>query len=49
MAQQPLGNQGLFVEVSRPHPDTPLSVGLLWTRDQPVEETSTCQHIIITR
>jgi hypothetical protein len=26
------------------HKDTPQSVGLLWTSDQPVAETSTWQH-----
>jgi hypothetical protein len=32
-------------EASRSHSlDTPHSVGLLWTRDQPVAETSTWQH-----
>ena len=31
------------------HNDTPLSVGLLWTRDQPVAETSTWQHTTFTR
>jgi hypothetical protein len=31
-----------FVDASRSHTlDTPRSVGLLWTRDQPVAETST--------
>ena len=30
-----------FVEASRSHSDTPQSVGLLWTSDQPVAETST--------
>jgi hypothetical protein len=29
--------------------DTPQSVGLLWTRDQPVAETSTWQHTTLTR
>jgi hypothetical protein len=29
---------------SRSHSDTPHSVGLLWTSDQPVAETSTWQH-----
>jgi hypothetical protein len=34
-----------FVEASRSHTsDTPQSVGLLWTRDQPDSETSTWQH-----
>ena len=36
-----LVNLGLFYEVSRSHSDTPQSVGLLWTSDQPVAETST--------
>jgi hypothetical protein len=36
MAQQPLTGQGLLiVEASRSHTDTPHSVGLLWTSDQP--------------
>jgi hypothetical protein len=42
MAQQPPVGQGLpTVEASRSHSDTPHSVGLLWTRDRPVAETST--------
>jgi hypothetical protein len=42
MAQQPLLGQGpLIIEASRSHSDTPHSVGLLWTSDQPVAETST--------
>ena len=28
--------------------DTPQSVGLLWTSDQPVAETSTLQHTTLT-
>jgi hypothetical protein len=39
----------LTVEVSRTHSDTPHSVGLLWTNDQPVAETSTWQHTTLTR
>ena len=35
----------LILEVLRSHSDTPHSVGLLWTSDQLVAETSTCQHI----
>jgi hypothetical protein len=35
---------GLFFEVPRSH-----SVGLLWTSDRPVAETSTWQHTILTR
>jgi len=42
MTQQPLVGQGLLiVEASRSHSDTPHSVGLLWTSDQPYTETST--------
>ena len=42
MSQQPPVDQGLLiVEYSRSHSDTPHSVGLLWTSDQPVAETST--------
>jgi hypothetical protein len=43
VAQQPLLGQGLLIiEVSRSHTsDTPHTVGLLWTSDQPVAETST--------
>jgi hypothetical protein len=45
MAQQPLVGQGLLIiETSRSHSDTPQSVGLLWTSDQPDAETSTRQH-----
>ena len=40
----PVG-QGLIIrEVSRSHSDTPQSVGLLWTGDQLVAETSPSQH-----
>jgi hypothetical protein len=39
-----------FVKVSWPHTlDTPQSVGLLWTRDQLVAETSTWQHTTVTK
>ena len=34
-AQLPLVGQGfLIIEASRPHSDTPHSLGLLWTNDQ---------------
>ena len=33
----------------RSHSDTPHSVGLLWTRDQPDVETSTWQHTTLAR
>jgi hypothetical protein len=39
----------LIVEASPSRPDTPHSVGLLWTSDQPVAETSTWQHATLTR
>jgi hypothetical protein len=36
------GHSLLVIQVSRSHTnDTPQSVGLLWTSDQPVAETST--------
>ena len=42
MAQQPLVSQGLFIiEASRSHLDTPHSIGLPCTSDQPDAETST--------
>ena len=45
MAQQPLVGQGLLVvKASRSHLDSPYSVGLLWTSDQPDAETSIWQN-----
>ena len=42
MAQQPPMDQGLLIiEASQSHSDTPDSVGLLWTTDQPDAETYT--------
>jgi hypothetical protein len=42
MAQQRLmGQRLLIIETSRSHYDTPQSVGLLWTSDQPDAETTT--------
>jgi hypothetical protein len=50
MLRQPLVGQGLLiVEASRSHSDTPHSVGLLRTSDQPDAETSTWQHTIFSR
>ena len=44
LAQQPLVCQGLlFIEASLSQSDTPHSVGLLWTSDQPDTETSIWQ------
>jgi len=49
MAHQPLLDQSLvIIEVSRSHSDTPQSVGLLWTRERPVAQTSTRQHTTLT-
>jgi hypothetical protein len=42
VAQQPPVGQGLLIiEASRSHSDTPHTVGLLWTSDQPDAEVST--------
>jgi hypothetical protein len=44
-AQQPIVGHGLPIIVASPsHSDTPHSVRLLWTSDQPDAETSTWQH-----
>jgi hypothetical protein len=49
MAQQPLVGQGLLIiKASRSHSDTPHSVGLPWTSNQPIAETSTWQHTTLT-
>jgi len=39
----------LIIEASRSHSDTPRSVGLLCTSDQPDADVSTWQHATITR
>jgi hypothetical protein len=39
----------LIVQVSRSHSDATRSVELLWMDDRPVADTSTCQHIPLTR
>jgi hypothetical protein len=50
MARQPQWTLGLVtVEVSRSYSDKPRSVGLLWTSDRPVAETSTWQYTTLTR
>jgi hypothetical protein len=38
----------LIIEVSRSHSDTPHSVGLLWTSDQPDAAASTWNHTTLT-
>jgi len=49
MAQQPPVGQGLLIiGDSRSHSDTPHSVGLLWTSDQLVAQTSTWHHPTLT-
>ena len=50
MANYPPVGQGLLnIEASRSHSDTPHSVGLLWTSDQPDAENSTRQHTTFTK
>jgi hypothetical protein len=50
IARQPPVGQGLLtVDASRSHSDTPQSVGLLRSRDQPDAETSTWQHTTLTK
>jgi hypothetical protein len=45
MTQQPLLDQGLLiVDASQSHSNTPHSVGLPWTSDQPDSEAPTWQH-----
>ena len=45
MVLQPLTGEGLLiVEDSRSHSDAARSVGILWTRDRLVAETSTLQQ-----
>ena len=49
MVQQPLVGKGLLiVDASRSYSDTPHTVRLLWTSDQPDTENSTWQHITLT-
>ena len=36
-----MGKGLIIVEASRSHPDTPHSLGFLWTSDQPKEDTPT--------
>ena len=51
LAQQPPPvGQGLPIhEISRSHSDSPQSLGLLWTNDQLVAETSTWHHTTLTK
>jgi hypothetical protein len=43
-----VGQRILIIEDSWSHSDIPLSVGLLWTNNQPDAETSTSQHTTLT-
>ena len=38
MAEEPLVDQGFIIGASKSHPDTPHSLGFLWTCDQPLSE-----------
>jgi len=52
MQQQPpppVGQSPLITEASRSHSDTSQSVGLLWTSNRPIAETSTWQNTTLTR
>ena len=46
--QSPVGQYLFIIEASHSHLDTLHSAGLLWTSDQPVAETYTCQHTTLT-
>jgi len=49
MTWQPHSDLGrLTVKAPRSHSDTPQSVGILWTSDQPDAHTSTWQHTTLT-
>jgi hypothetical protein len=50
MAQQTLVDQGHYiVEASPSHSETPHSLRLLWTRNRPVAEISTCKDTTFKR
>jgi len=50
MAHRQLVGQNLpIIEDLLSHSHTPQSVGILWTSDRPVAQTSTCQQTTITR
>jgi hypothetical protein len=46
--KSPVGQGVLIHEASRSHSDAPQPVGLLWTSDMLVAETSTWQHTTLT-
>jgi len=47
-SKAPLFLGPLTFQILRSHTDKPYMVGLLWTNDQPMTETSTRQHVTIT-
>jgi len=50
MAQQPLVDHGLLIiEAKWSHFETPHSLGILWTCDQPDAQTSSSQHTTLTK
>jgi hypothetical protein len=50
MANKYLAGQSLLIiEALLSYSDTPQSVGILWTRDRLVAQTSTCQQTTLTR
>jgi hypothetical protein len=44
-----MGQSLLIIDASWSHSDTPHSVGILWTSNQPVAESSTWNHTRLTR
>ena len=48
-AKPPVGQDLFIIEASPSHTNTPHSVGLLWTSDQPDAETYTSQHTTLPR
>jgi hypothetical protein len=49
LARRPIVGQGFIIEAWRSHFDTPHSVGLLWTSDQPNAQTSFWQYTTLPR
>ena len=50
VARQALVDHGLLIaEASQSHLYTPHLIGVLWMSDKPVAETSTWQHITLTK
>jgi hypothetical protein len=47
--RHPVGQSLPIIQDLLSHSDTPHSVGILWTRDRLVAQTSTCQQTTLTR